>query len=267
MNGKIGFIGVGNMATAIIGGILRSRIAQSCDLTVYDHLAEKCEVMREKGCTVAENVCAVAKQCQIVFLAVKPQNYPEVLAELHGAVTEETVLVSLAAGISTAYVAEAAGCACKVVRVMPNTPLLLGIGATALCCSANVSETERETVAQMFRTSGIVEFLPEEQMNAIISVNGSSPAYFYLFAKAMLAGAKEQGIDEELALRMIAQTMIGSAKMLTESGDSPEELIRKVSSPGGTTLRALDVFGQNGLEETVKEAMLACTKRAEELGR
>ena len=150
---------------------------------------------------------------------------------------------------------------------MPNTPLLLGAGATALCRGKSVPDDEFERVKEIFAASGMVEVLPEEQMNAVISVNGSSPAYVYLMAKAMVDGASEQGIDPKTALRLVAGTLEGCAKMLTDSGHSPDELIRMVSSPGGTTLKALDVLYDRHFESALKDAMLACTRRAEELGR
>ena len=150
---------------------------------------------------------------------------------------------------------------------MPNTPLLLSQGATAMCRSQGVTDEMFETVEEFFSSCGTVSELEESQMNAVISVNGSSPAYFYLFAKAMLDNAEKQGIAKEVALPMIAQTLIGSAGMLVYSGKTPDELIEMVSSPGGTTLEALNVFYQHDLEKIVDEAMLACTKRAEELGK
>ena len=266
MKGLIGFIGAGNMATAIIGGILRSGIAQPSSIVVCDKGEEKCNQMQAKGCVIAADAAETVRKCQTVFLAVKPQNYEEVLSSVRASVTEDKLFVSIAAGISTAYVSEKSGCS-KVIRVMPNTPLLLGKGATALCRGNCVTEDEFEQVKTIFAASGIVEVLAEEQMNAVISVNGSSPAYVYLLAKAMVDGAVEQGIDAQTALRLIAGTLEGSAKMLTDSGHTPEELIKMVSSPGGTTLKALDVLYDCGFEAALKDAMQACTNRAEELGR
>ena len=150
---------------------------------------------------------------------------------------------------------------------MPNTPLLLGCGATALCPSDNISDEDFDFVKRIFSASGVCQVLPENQMNTVISVNGSSPAYIYLFAKAMRDYAIEQGISESSAMELICSTLKGSAEMLTKSGDDVDTLIRKVSSPGGTTLAALDVLDRGGFYENIKEAMAACTKRAGELGR
>ena len=150
---------------------------------------------------------------------------------------------------------------------MPYTPLLLGCGASALCPCGNVSDEEFEEVRKLFACSGVTERLDESQMNAVISVNGSSPAYIYLFAKAMADYACEQGISTEAAMNLICATLKGSAEMLMRSGDSPDTLIKKVSSPGGTTLAALKVLEERNFYEAIKSAMDACTKRAEELSK
>lgn len=266
MKERVGFIGAGNMATAIVDGMLRAGMAAPPQIVVCDKSEEKCALMRQKGCTVAGDAAETVRSCNLVFLAVKPQNYEEVLRSVQAAVTSDTLFVSIAAGISTAYVERLSGCR-KVVRVMPNTPLLLGMGATAICRGAKVSETEFDRVKSIFEASGVVKVLPEDQMNAVISVNGSSPAYVYLLAKALIDGAEQQGIDRETALCLVAGTLSGSAKMLLESGHSPDELIKMVSSPGGTTLEALKVLYDRGFENALIDAMQACTRRAEELGR
>ena len=267
MENKIGFIGAGNMATAIIGGMINGGLVEPEQIAVCDLDPSKCEQLKQKGCLVYADASTIACNCPVVFLAVKPQNYAGVLRALKGIVTEKTLFVSIAAGISTAYVMEQVGCSCGVVRVMPNTPLLLGAGATALCRSSNVTDEQFEHIVGIFRASGIIEILEEEQMNAVISVNGSSPAYIYLFAKAVVEEAARQGINPQAALRLFAGTLVGSAKMLTDSGSTPNELIRMVSSPGGTTLKALETLVDGGFEDLIAHAMRSCTKRAEELGK
>lgn len=264
---QVGFIGVGNMAGAILGGIFKAKLYRPEELLLYDRAPAKCEIYREKEVLVANSATEVAQSCGIIFLAVKPQNYAEVLQQLAPVANKEAVYVSIAAGISSDYIARQLGFSCKVVRAMPNTPLLLGEGATAMCATSQVCAAEFEQVKAIFETSGIVEVLPEDKMNEVIAVNGSSPAYIYLFAKAMLDTAERYGIDGDKALRLVAQTLIGSAKMLTESGSTPEELIRMVSSPGGTTLKALEALREHGMEDMLRDAMDRCTKRAEELAK
>lgn len=264
---KIGFIGAGNMATAILNGILKSKTKKPEELYVFDVDSEKLGIMAEKGINACESANEVVLKSDIIVLAVKPQNYEEVLLGIKPSVSEEKVFVTIAAGISIGYVTEKLGVSCPAVRVMPNTPLLLGCGATAMCRSENISDEDFNEIYNMFATGGEVCIFPEEKMNEVISLNGSSPAYFYLFAHAMQQYAEAAGFDGKTALRLIAKTMEGSAHMLLESGDSPEELIRKVSSKGGTTIAALDVMRSRGITEAIKDAMAACTKRAEELGK
>ena len=264
---KIGFIGAGNMATAIIGGLLRSGSADGEHITVYDVLPDKLKLMsEEKGICAAADAKTVVASSDITVLAVKPQNYAEVLESIKPEVTTEKVIVTIAAGISTDYIAKAVGVECPMVRVMPNTPLLLGMGATALC-RRNISDEDFACVYDMFANGGEVVILDEAQMNSVIAVNGSSPAYVYLFAKAMVDYAVKEGISESDAMKLVCATLKGSAEMLEKSGDTPEILIKKVSSPGGTTLKALEKLDEKDFYNSVIEAMDACTKRADELSK
>jgi pyrroline-5-carboxylate reductase len=262
----VGFLGAGNMANAIIRGIQNSTLSSQYTIMVYDIDVTKCEKMARQGVAVAESALSLVEGCSIVFLAVKPQNYGDLLEEIREVATVDQTFVSIAAGISTVYIQQVLGKPCPVVRAMPNTPLLLGQGATALCPN-HVSEAAFQQVCEIFRASGLVEILPEHLMNAVISVNGSSPAYVYLMVKTMVDHAVSYGIDEKTALRLVCQTFVGSASMLLESGSTPDELIQTVSSPGGTTLRALDALREDGFCAALEDAMDRCTRRAEELGR
>lgn len=264
---KIGFIGAGNMATAIINGLLASDFAGPSSLAVFDVAADKMSAFEERGVSVKASAKELVDSSNIVVLAVKPQNYKEVLEDIASVIKESNVIVSIAAGISTSYIHDIIKKDCYIVRVMPNTPLLLGYGSTAMCKPENMPEELFKTVYNMFAISGVVEILPESLMNTVISVNGSSPAYIYLFAKAMTDYAIEQGISYDSALNLVCAALTGSAEMLKHSGDSPDTLIKKVSSPGGTTLKALESLDNDKFYDAVKKAMEACTKRAEELGK
>ncbi len=263
----LGFIGAGNMATAIVNGIVSSGVLPPAQIAVFDVNTEQCAYFAQMGVQVADTAEQLVQDCQVITLAVKPQNFQEVLTQIKTQATPQKLFISIAAGISTDYIRSTLQCNCPVIRTMPNTPLLLGQGATAMCRSEGVTDEMFARAEGFFSCCGTVAELPEAQMNAVISVNGSSLAYFYLFAKAMLQSAVEQGITKETALPLIAQTLIGSAGMLVYSGKTPQELIDMVSSKGGTTLAALEVFYQDGLEDTIAQAMRACTKRAEELGK
>lgn len=264
---KIGFIGAGNMASAIINGLLSQDNGNADFINVFDLSDDKCRTMKNLGVSVLASGAEVVSNSDIIVLAVKPQNYPEVLASVKESVSIEKTFVSIAAGISIDYVRRGLGCNCPVVRVMPNTPLLLKKGATALCPSENISDEDKQIVYNMFAGSGVCEYIDEEHMNEIIAVNGSSPAYIYLFAKAMADYAQKQGIDYNKAMNLICATLEGSAEMLRSSGDSADVLIEKVSSKGGTTIAALDKLREHGFYEAVTDAMDACTRRAQELGK
>ena len=263
---RIGFIGAGNMAEAIIKGALDKKAVSPEDLIIFDIDIKKQNQMAAKGIEAAQSASWVVERSHIVFLAVKPQNYEEVLSEISAVTTEEKIFVSIAAGISTDYIVKKLGKRCGVVRAMPNTPLLAGCGATALCAASGVQKEYFDMVYRLFDCSGIVEVLPEDQMNAVIAVNGSSPAYLYLIAKAMTDYAAEQGIDKGSALNLVCAVFEGAAKMLKESGDDADRLIKNVSSPGGTTIAALNTFQTFDLYGIIKKAMDNCTKRAFELG-
>lgn len=267
MEKRIGFIGAGNMATAIINGLLKNKVVPADRINVFDISETQLKAMAEKGINTKAKGNDVVKNSDIIVLAVKPQNYEEVLLEIKKDVDNSKIFVSIAAGISISYVQTTLECDCPMVRVMPNTPLLLGKGATALCPSQNISKEDFNIVKDMFALNGTVEVFSEEHMNQIIAVNGSSPAYVYLFAKAMADYAQECGIPYENALNLVVATLEGSAAMLRDSGDSPDTLIKKVSSPGGTTIEALKTLEEYKFYEGVKSAMDSCTRRAEELGK
>lgn len=263
-----GFIGAGNMATAMIKGIAGNSLVDANKICVCDVDAEKTERLEnETGVFAVKTVKEAVEQSKFIVLAVKPQNYPEVLEEAAQAIAMDKVVISIAAGISINYVRAGLGMDCPVVRVMPNTPLLLGKGATALCPSENVNAGDFGVVKSMFSLSGTAEVVEEKHMNSIIAINGSSPAYIYMFTKAVVDYAKSQGIDEKVALKLFCATLEGSAAMLMESGDDPDTLIEKVCSKGGTTIEAVNKLEENNFCGIIKEAMDACTKRAEELGK
>lgn len=264
-NYKIGFIGAGNMASAIIEGLLKNKLYSNNNLIVYDISEERRQYFKSKDIAVADSLLNLLENSRIIFLAIKPQNYESVLTEIKSNVNENKLFVTIAAGISTTYIQNKLGVNCPIVRAMPNTPLLMGLGATAICKSENVSNLDFDTVKAIFATASEVEILPEDKMNEVVSINGSSPAYIYLFVKTMLNWALQKGIDYDVALNLACKTLEGSALMLKESGFTPDELIKMVSSPGGTTLEALKSLNDHRFCETLMEAMDSCAKRAEEL--
>ena len=240
-NGKLGFIGIGNMASAIIGGILSSGTFPVGDIYMYNPHAEKMQRFTESGCVACTSAEEVAELCDTVFLCVKPQIFPEVLRVIAPTVAkknaDDVVIVSIAAGVTFKNLQDALGADCRYVRAMPNTPLLLGEGATALCRTSNVSEENFARVRSAFSCC----------------------------AKLTCDYAAQQGIDPKTALTLFCQTMKGSADMLLNSGKDPQALIDMVTSKGGTTFALLNVLKEQGFNEAMISSFEACTHRAEEL--
>ena len=198
-------------------------------------------------------------------MAVKPQVFPQLLAEISSAVRNENVFLSIAAGIPIQKITEILGEQIPVVRAMPNTPLLLRCGTTVLTCNEHTSSDAFSFVRLIFASVGTVYDLPESKFNEVINVNGSTPAYIYLFAKTIAEYACASGIPFALALTMLCDTLKGSAEMLTNSGYTPDELIQMVSSKGGTTVAALNKFEETGFTQSLCAGMTACLERAREL--
>lgn len=261
---KLGFIGVGNMGRAIIKGAY-GKLGNTA-VFAYDADPEKLSGLTEYGATAAQSVKELAEKCDYILLAVKPQQLDSVLAEIKPILREQTVIISICAGISAEYIKERTSAQAKVVLVMPNTPMMLGEGASAMSCSDDVSEAEFAFARKVIGSCGITEVVPPDKMKEVIAINGSSPAFIYLYAKGFVEYAQKVGIDGGAALKLFAQTLVGSAKMLTDSGMTVDELIKQVSSPGGTTLAGLDKLYEGKLTEVVDNACTACTKRAYELG-
>ncbi len=257
---KIGFVGAGNMAYAIAKGIINSGYDNSY-LYAFDISTQRTELFKTMGITPAKDIEELKKSCDILFLCIKPQTFENVMPSLSGF---EGLTVTIAAGISCSYIEKTLGDNARIIRIMPNTPLLLGEGASAISKTDSVTQEELDFIYNIFSKMGTAVILDESQMNEIIGVNGSSPAYIYLFAKAVKDSAVAQGIDEKTALQLISATLIGAGKML-QGPQTPDELIKAVSSPGGTTLAALKVFEEKGFADIIDEAMKACTKRAYEL--
>lgn len=264
---NVGFIGAGNMGYAIMKGIAGSSMKDEIKLHAYDVYAPILDRLEEFGTVKCTDAADVVKNCKYVFLAIKPQQLDEVLDSISNAVTGDTVIVSICAGITDDYIASKTVNNAKVVLVMPNTPLLLGEGATALSKSDSVTDEEFKLVCNIFGSCGIYAVIPKNKMKEIIAINGSSPAFIYLYAQAFVDYAKSVDIDENVAKDLFAKSLVGSAKMITDSGKTLDELITMVSSKGGTTIAGLEKLREGNLEKTVDECCKACTKRAYELSK
>jgi len=257
---KLGFIGTGNMGSAIIKGIAKSNF--SAEIYAYDKDSQKLAAVPAKPCESASELVSL---CKYVLLAVKPQVLGSVLDEIKACVTDETVFISICAGISEQYIRSHTIPNAKVVLVMPNTPMMLGMGASAMSTDDRTTAEEFVFAKQVIESCGIAEVVPIDKMKEIICINGSSPAFIYLFAKGFVDYAAANGIDSDAALKLFAATLKGSAEMLTSSGMTVDELIKQVSSPGGTTIAGLDKLYEGHLTDDVNAACVACTSRAYEL--
>lgn len=264
---KIAFIGVGNMAGAIIGGMLKSGAVDHAHLILSDRFPDKCAPYVEQGATMAGSPAEAASLADCVVLSVKPQNFCEILPELADvAGIESKLIITIAAGIAVETVKTALHGA-PVVRVLPNTPMLIGMGVSVICRADDVSPEDFSFVCSIFEASGSVTVIDESDMNAIISVTGSSPAYVFAFISAICEGAKAQGLDGDALLGSICDVVMGSAALLKSGSLTPEEQIKVVTSKGGTTERAMNILRERDLTATVVDAMKACTARAEEMDR
>ncbi len=264
---NVGFIGAGNMGFAIMKGVSESSLAPNINLYAFDMDNEKLEKLSEYGVSSCASEKEVVQKCTYVFLAVKPQQLDVVLDNVRDYVSDETVLVSICAGITSGFIKSHTIPNAKTVLVMPNTPLLLGEGATALAKAMPTSDDEFKLVCDIFEACGEIAILDEDKMKEVIAINGSSPAFIYLYAKAFIDYAKSVDIDEDVAKKLFSKTLIGASKMITDTGNSIEDLITMVSSKGGTTIAGLEQLRAGDLEGTVKNACEACTKRAYELSK
>ncbi|MCI8319430.1 MAG: pyrroline-5-carboxylate reductase [Lachnospiraceae bacterium] len=262
---KLGFIGCGNMASAILSGILKQHlispdevIASALHQETLDRAAATWHIH-----TTLDN-CEAAK-ADIVFLAVKPQFYEQVIREIHDVVSDSQLIVSIAPAKSIATIRQWFGKDIRLIRTMPNTPAMVGEGVTAVCPSENVSTEELQKVLTLLEACGLTEVMSERLLDSVTAVSGSSPAYVFLFIEALADGAVRDGIPRAQAYRLAAQAVLGSAKMVLETGKHPGELKDMVCSPAGTTIEAVAALEEAGLRNAVLAGMKACTDRTKQM--
>ena len=267
LNQKIGFIGLGNMAVAMIGGMLKEQLVLPENVIGKARTKETEERVKTRvNIGIADCNEVVAAQSDILFLAVKPIFFSEIIDEIRDAVRPETVIVSIAAGKTLGYLKEAFGRSdCKLVRCMPNTPALVLEGCTGVCADNNVSEAELEQVLTILRAFGRTSVVPERLMDVVVGVSGSSPAYVFLFIEALADAAVAEGMPRKQAYEFAAQSVLGSAKMVLETGMHPGELKDMVCSPGGTTIQAVKVLEEEGFRGAVIDATVACIEKSRNL--
>ena len=264
MHYKLGFIGCGNMAQAIAGGAIGKQVVAPHDIIASDPSKENRAVFEQWGCSVSPDNTAVITQAQQVLLAVKPQVFP-VVAEQFVDGPAGQVLISIMAGLPSKKIADAVGRPCRVVRVMPNTPALVGEGLAGIALGHGATPGDDALAKRLFEAVGKVVDLDEPMIDAINAISGSGPAYLFYLAEAMERAAVDLGLGKH-ARQIVAQTLMGSGKLLAESGEDPAELRRKVTSPGGTTLAASTHMDAKQVHSSIVEAIQAAYARAKELG-
>jgi pyrroline-5-carboxylate reductase len=268
MGTKVGFIGTGNMGTALLKGLIRSGAANPGDIYIFDADRSKGETLeKETGIRLAADNVELVRECDYIVLAVKPVYVGQVLEEIKEAFTETKVLISIAAGVTSKTLRAALGSNRKIIRTMPNLPALVGEGMTLMCFDNNIDESERLFVKRLFEGSGRAEELDEKFMSEVIALTSSSPAYIFMLIEAMGDGAVQSGIPRKIAYRLAAQAVLGSAKMVLETGIHPAELKDQVCSPAGTTIEAVLSLEKSGFRSSIMEAMKECTRKAIDIGR
>lgn len=265
VNKTIGFLGAGNMGSALIRGLIDRGQFAAGNLVVYDIDANKTADLSTKyDVTVCKNSEELFEKSDMILLAVKPFCVKQVLTGMDRFFAGRTI-VSVAAGISIQYIKALTGEKSRVVRAMPNTPALVGEGMTAVSFENGFPDEERERIVEIFSCVGRVEVLEESLMNEVIALSGSSPAYAFVFIEAMADAAVRFGIKRDIAYRMAAQSLLGASKMVLETGKHPAVLKDMVCSPAGTTIEAVAALEKNGFRNAVIEAMQVCTDKAKKL--
>lgn len=264
----IGFIGGGNMAAALIGGLLNQSfdagkiIASDPSSDQREHLARRFGIQ-----TTNDNTQAAARSAALI-LAVKPQVLGTVLSELRGIITSDTLVISIVAGVSSESISAGLGGHACIVRAMPNTPALIGEGATGLFATEGALAPHQQLAEALFTAVGsIVWVTAEDQLHTVTALSGSGPAYFFLLTEALEAAAVAQGLDQEVAHKLATQTALGAARLMLESEEGPATLRQRVTSPNGTTQRAIEIFEAGGLRELTDQAAAGAAARSRELAK
>ena len=262
----LGFIGLGNMAKAMIGGILQKGLMGPNEIIGTAQTQATCQKVAGKyGIQTRSSNAAVAEEADIIVLAVKPQYLKVVIADIMDAITEDKVIVSIAAGKTISWIEKEFEKQTKIIRVMPNTPALVGEGCSAVCRNDLVNDDDFHFVMELLESFGKAYTVPESLMDVVVGVSGSSPAYVFLFIEAMADAAVAGGMPRKQAYEFAAQSVLGSAKMVLETGKHPGELKDMVCSPAGTTIEAVRALEEGGFRGVVMDAVTACIDKSKSL--
>jgi pyrroline-5-carboxylate reductase len=264
----VGFLGAGQMATALAVGWRQAGLIDVARSRAADPFPEaRNRFEKATGIAATESNWTVASSCRFLVLAVKPQVLPAVLAEVRPALTPQHLVVSIAAGVTTRSLAEGLGADIKIVRVMPNTPCLVGASAAGYSAGPTTTAEDLEVVARLLGAVGKAYRVPEHLLDAVTGLSGSGPAYVYVLIEALADGGVRCGLPRDVAQALAAQTVLGAAKMVLETGQHPGALKDAVASPGGTTIAGLQVLERAAFRSALIDAVEAATRRAQELGK
>jgi pyrroline-5-carboxylate reductase len=265
---KIGLMGAGRMATALARGLVRADMVPAAAVVACDPSddARKAFAQEVPGTTVEAGNAAEVARADVVILAVKPQTMNDALASIREAIGSHSLVVSIAAGVTLARLESALPPGQRVVRVMPNTPCLIGLGASGFALGTRATKDDAKLVASLLSAVGVAFEVPEKLLDAVTGLSGSGPAFVYSMIEALAAGGVAEGMSPELAGELAARTVAGAAEMVLQTGETPAVLRDRVTSPGGTTLAGLGVLRDRGFGELVSEAVKAATRRSVELG-
>ncbi len=265
---KIGFIGTGNMGSAIIRAYSTVSEKDGAEILAYNRTRAKAESLAEScDISIANGIEDITKSSDILFVCVEPRNFAEVMPEVASFFTKDKILVSIAAGITIETLESYLGPDAKVIRVMPNTPIMHGLGVTAMVRNSNVNDEDFDTVKKVFESGGITGEVSEDLISAVIGVSGSSPAYTYMYIDALIQAGIESGLDPEMSRQFAAQAVMGAARMVMASDDPPSVLCDRVCTPGGTTIEAVTSLREAGFEDIVKSGAEAAVKRSMEMSK
>ncbi|MCD8215003.1 MAG: pyrroline-5-carboxylate reductase [Clostridiales bacterium] len=258
---KIGFIGCGNMASAIMGGLIKKEVFKPEEIIASDSYEESLKRAKEKfGVFVTGDNTECVKLAEVVVLSVKPQYYETVIEEIKDFISVDKLVITIAPGKTLSWLGERFGGRVKIVRTMPNTPALVGEGMTGVCKNEYVTEKDMDYALKILSSFGKAEVVSEAVMDAVVAVSGSSPAYVFMLIEAMADGAVAAGMSREAAYKFAAQAVLGSAKMVLETGKHPGELKDMVCSPAGTTIGAVKILEEKGFRGAVMDAMEKCVE-------
>ena len=261
---QVGLIGVGVMGEALISGLITSRFPKA-QIVFTEKRAERAREISSKYGAREVDLTELAKTSDVVLLVVKPQDLAQLLASINGNLNKNATLVSFAAGKTTEFISEIVGPDISIIRVMPNTPTLIGLGMAAISLGKSVNPEQAKFISEFLATCGKVISVEENLQDAVTALSGSGPAYFFVFIEEMIKSGISLGLSSDQATTLAIQTMVGSAAMLEQSGKNATTLRENVTSPNGTTAAALKVFSEANLGDIVAKAMTAARDRSQEL--